>query len=194
MNHDTQNHQTTNHWARQKGRKATDEPVSKPGTEDECEVMDRPANPAKLVRQDWKGLYFSGHGLIALSAALFNYKFLNEIYLNSNRLSVIPAAIGTLRQLRFLDLSHNKLTAIPKEIGMCVFLETLILFDNDVKTLPYELGSLYKLEMLGIEGNPLDQSMKQDLMEKGTREFILQLRERAPGRHQSRFQRLRSSS
>ena len=123
-----------------------------------------------------------GHGILKLSEGIFGYKFLHEIYLNSNRLTQVPSAIGTLRQLRFLDLSHNQLTELPPELGMCVFLETLILFDNELRTLPNELGSLSQLEMLGIEGNPLDANIRQCLIEKGTKELILQLRENAPGK------------
>jgi CCR4-NOT transcription complex subunit 6 len=73
------------------------------------------------------------------------------------------------------------MTELPPELGMCVYLKHLLVFDNSIRTLPNELGSLYQLEMLGIEGNPLDAGMKQEIMEHGTKALIHHLREQAPG-------------
>lgn len=64
---------------------------------------------------------------------------------------------------------------------MCTYLKQLLLFNNNISELPYELGSLHMLDMLGIEGNPLDGGMKQEIMDKGTRSLINALRESAPG-------------
>lgn len=117
-----------------------------------------------------------------LAPPLFHYTFLKELYLAANKLSHIPAEFGQLRSLTLLDLSHNQITDIPPEMGMCTSLKQLFLFDNQIRTLPYELGSLFNLEALGIEGNPLDQDMKQELMDKGTKSLIGLLREQAPGK------------
>lgn len=73
------------------------------------------------------------------------------------------------------------LTELPPEIGMCVYLKNLLLFDNQIRTLPHEVGSLYQLEMLGIEGNPINPGIKQEIMEHGTKALIHQLLENAPG-------------
>jgi CCR4-NOT transcription complex subunit 6 len=132
-------------------------------------------------RQDWLSMDMSGLGLRIIATPLFSsYAFLNELYLASNKLSQLPAAIGQLRQLRHLDISSNHLTDLPPELGMCVYLKNLLIFDNNIRSLPGELGFLYQLEMLGIEGNPLENSIKQEIVERGTKSLIHHLREEAP--------------
>lgn len=138
------------------------------------------SNPT-TKRQDWHSMDLSGQGVRVLTAPLFNnYSFLTELYLSSNKISQLPIAIGNLRQLRHLDVSNNLLTDLPAELGMCVYLKNLLVFDNSIRTLPGELGSLYQLEMLGIEGNPLEAGMKQEIIERGTKALIHHLREQAP--------------
>lgn len=133
-------------------------------------------------RQEWFNMDMSGQGVRNLSLELFDhYAFLRELYLASNKLQHVPAALGQLRSLTLLDLSHNQITDVPAELGMCTSLKQLFLFDNQIRTLPFELGSLFNLEIIGVEGNPLDQDMKQELMEKGTKSLIGLLREQAPG-------------
>lgn len=131
-------------------------------------------------RQDWQNVDLSGHGLKSLSPVLFKYKFLNELYIASNKLTYLPPSIGQLRQLTLLDASHNQLSDLPAELGMCTLLRQLLLFDNHIRTLPYELGSLHLLEVLGIEGNPMDNDLKQEVMDRGTKSLITWLREQAP--------------
>ena len=112
-----------------------------------------------------------------LSMPLFNYTFLTELYIASNRITHLPAAIGQLRALRHLDASNNQLKDLPPELGMCVYLKHLFLFDNQLTTIPNELGSLHQLEILGIEGNRnLDPDIRSEIMEKGTKALIHQLR------------------
>jgi CCR4-NOT transcription complex subunit 6 len=135
-----------------------------------------------IKRQHWYSMDLSGQGLRVLATPLFNYDFLNELYVASNKITQIPTAIGQLRHLKHLDASNNLLTELPPELGMCVYLKNLLLFDNNIRTLPNELGSLYQLEMLGIEGNPLDTGMKQEIIENGTKALVHHLREQAPGR------------
>ncbi|PSR83349.1 Endonuclease/exonuclease/phosphatase [Coniella lustricola] len=131
-------------------------------------------------RQEWFNMDMSGQGVRHLSPDLFDhYAFLKELYLASNKLSHIPAALGQLRKLTLLELSHNQITEVPPELGMCTSLKQLFLFDNQIQTLPYEMGSLFNLDVLGIEGNPLDAELKQELMEKGTKSLISFLREQA---------------
>ncbi|KAI3395686.1 hypothetical protein diail_983 [Diaporthe ilicicola] len=131
-------------------------------------------------RQDWFNLDMSGQGLRNLATPCFNYSFLKELYLASNQLSRVPEEFGQLRCLTLLDLSHNNISEIPPEIGMCTSLKQLYLFDNAIRSLPYELGHLFNLEMLGVEGNPLEPGLKQEIMEKGTKSLIGLLREQAP--------------
>ncbi|KAG5975452.1 Glucose-repressible alcohol dehydrogenase transcriptional effector [Claviceps digitariae] len=134
----------------------------------------------ETTRQDWHNLDMSGQGLRNLALELFQYKFLNELYIASNKLTKLPKQIGELRQLRHLDASYNQISELPAELGMCTYLKHLLLFNNDIRDLPSEMGSLHLLEMLGIEGNPLDPAWKQELMEKGTKSVITSLKENAP--------------
>ncbi len=133
-----------------------------------------------MERQDWKALDLGGQGLHALSEHLFAYTFLDKLYINHNKLPRLPPAIGKLKLLQLLDASSNQLTVLPPEIGMLTNLKQLLLFDNQLTTLPYELGSLYQLEVLGIEGNPLQEDFKQIMMKDGTRALIVTLRDTPP--------------
>lgn len=133
-----------------------------------------------VERQDWKALDLGGQGLHALSNALFAYTFLDKLYINHNKLKRLPAAIGKLKLLQLLDASSNQLAELPPELGMLTNLRQLLVFDNKLSVLPFELGSLYKLEVVGVEGNPLEDSYKQILMKEGTRSLIMNLRDNSP--------------
>lgn len=139
-------------------------------------------------RQTWNALDFGGQGLRALSSSLFNYVFLEKLYLNHNKLRVLPPSIGLLRKLNHLDLSGNDLAELPEEIGMLTSLKKLYLFDNNIRTLPYEMGYLYRLETLGIEGNPLNDILKSQIMKEGTKGLIRYLREEMPGQLRHMFE------
>lgn len=143
----------------------------------------RPYNLDRDKRQDWHNIDMSGQGLRILAPTLFRYDFLKELYIASNKLTHLPSDIGRLRHLTILEASNNLLTELPPEIGMCTNLKNLFLFDNQISTLPYELGSLYLLDMLGIEGNPLNPKLKDEIVERGTKALINTLREQAPGQY-----------
>ena len=70
------------------------------------------------------------------------------------------------------------------ELGMLSNLKKLLLFDNNIRTLPYEMGYLYRLETLGIEGNPLNEVLKSQIMKDGTKALIKYLKEEMPGAFQ----------
>ncbi|KAI1774264.1 glucose-repressible alcohol dehydrogenase transcriptional effector [Hypoxylon cercidicola] len=148
----------------------------------ELEDRGRPVNVDKaLDRQDWLNIDFSGQGLKNISVMLFDhYAFLTELYLASNSLTRLPCEIGQLRSLRYLDVSHNQLTMLPPELGMCTPLRQLLLYNNNIQTIPSELGALHCLDLLGIQGNPLEQDLKQKLVDEGTKALISYLKEQAP--------------
>lgn len=156
---------------------------SQASADNDAEDRRRPTAITKpKQRQEWYNLDLSGQGLRAISSALFSYTFLQELYIASNKLSSLPPAIGELRQLTLLEASYNQISELPPEIGMCTQLKSLFLFENNIRTLPFELGSLSLLEMLGVEGNPLNADLKQEIMERGTKSLISLLREQAPGK------------
>lgn len=131
--------------------------------------------------QYWADLDMSGQGLMCLSPPLFrSYEFLLKLYINHNKLTTLPPAIRSLRQLRVLDVSSNMLTKLPPEIGMLHNLRYLFAFDNYLSTLPHQVGQLYQLEVIGLEGNPINQPIKEKLAQGGTKELVAELRESAP--------------
>lgn len=146
------------------------------------EERNRASQNTEIRRQDWMSLDIGGQGIRSLSPALFNYTFLDKLYLNYNKLTRISPAVGRLKCLSHLDISNNQLSELPPEIGMLVNLKTLLLFDNNLHSLPHEMGALYQLETLGIEGNPLEEELKHEMMEHGTKALITHLRETAPGK------------
>lgn len=175
----------SNHFARQRagenrGLTTASNVDTVAAEEEDNEERGRPYRQETVKRQDWHNMDLSGQGLRALASPLFNYGFLNELYIASNKLTQLPPAIGQLRHLRHLDASYNQITELPRELAMCVYLKKLLVFNNQIRILPNEIGSLYQLELLGIEGNPLDQAQKHAIMERGTKSLIENLREEAP--------------
>ncbi|KAF6826500.1 Glucose-repressible alcohol dehydrogenase transcriptional effector [Colletotrichum plurivorum] len=155
--------------------------TGKASGDDETDDRRRPYSVERTKeRQNWHNMDLSGQGLRNLAPALFRYQFLHDLFIASNRLQSLPPAIGQLRQLRYLNVSFNQIKTLPAELGMCTYLNQLLLFENQIQTLPFELGSLHLLEVLGIEGNPIDPDMKQEIMEKGTKSLINLLKEQAP--------------
>ena len=145
------------------------------------EERNRAGKTDEARRQDWMSLDIGGQGLRCLSPSLFGYTFLDKLYMNGNKLTALPAAIGRLKNLHHLDISNNQISELPPELGILVNLKTLLAFDNNLQSLPHELGALYQLDVIGIEGNPLEESLKAEIMRNGTRSLITQLREQAPG-------------
>lgn len=130
--------------------------------------------------QLWCHLDLSGQGLLNVSPKLFQYEFLESLYLSNNKLTAIPSVVLKLRGLRVLDLSHNRINEVPAELGLCYNLRYLYLFDNNVKTLPNEFRNLVELLFLGIEGNPIDLKIANMIAESGTKAFIRYLRDMKP--------------
>ncbi|KAK3826044.1 MAG: Endonuclease/exonuclease/phosphatase [Benniella sp.] len=130
--------------------------------------------------QQWTTLDLGGMGLKNISRELFQYKFLTALYINHNNLHQLSSEISRLTNLSILDASGNKLTAVPLELGMLTNLKELLLVDNGLITLPAELGTLYQLEILALEGNPLNESLKNLLQQEGTVAVINYLRENCP--------------
>lgn len=139
-------------------------------------IMQDDSTPAD---QTWTALDMGGQSLKVMHPSLLAFTFLTKLYLNHNKISFIPPMIGKLRNLAVLDLSQNELRELPPEIGMLVNLREFLLFDNHLETLPYEMGTLYQLQVLGIEGNPLDENLKSIIVEQGTGELIKFMRESA---------------
>ncbi|KAL8973164.1 MAG: hypothetical protein Q9183_000127 [Haloplaca sp. 2 TL-2023] len=179
---------TPHHHCRKEGVSRVNKGAAEPSPENSPKVgndeeRNRATSKGEISRQDWNAMDLSGQGLRALSPSLFcDYRFLAKLFVDNNRLTRLDPSLGGLKSLTHLDASNNQLTEIPEEIGMLVNLKQLLLFDNNIHSLPSEIGYLYKLEMLGVEGNPLDDDLKEEIMRKGSKALITHLREHtAPG-------------
>lgn len=128
----------------------------------------------------WSMLDLGGQSLKNVSPRIGTYSFLTQLYLCNNHLIHLPSEIGSLRQLTILDVSSNNLSSLPRELGKLTSLRELRLFDNSLITLPYELGNLYQLSVLGLDGNPLDISIREKIIEEGTTALIRTLRDTCP--------------
>lgn len=131
-------------------------------------------------KQLWCHLDLSGQGLLNISPKMFQYDFLESLYLNNNKLTTVPSIILKLRGLRVLDLSHNRISEVPGDLGLCYNLRYLYLFDNNIKSLPSDFRNLIELLFLGIEGNPIDLKQANLLAEKGTKALIRHFRDLEP--------------
>jgi CCR4-NOT transcription complex subunit 6 len=146
-------------------------------------IMEAPRPTAIRPPQNtWNSLDMGGVNIKNLppTSGLFSFTFLINLYLNHNALSTVPGEICKLRHLEVLDLSGNSLTLVPPELGMLTQLKELYLFDNHIVTLPPELGSLHQLQTLGVEGNPLDTSLKNIVQKDGTSALVSFLRDSCP--------------
>lgn len=145
-------------------------------------IAEAPRPTAKPPENTWNSLDMGGVNIktIPPTSGLFTFTFLINLYLNHNALSSVPPEISKLRHLEVLDLSGNALTAVPPEMGMLTQLKELYLFDNQIVALPPELGSLHQLQTLGVEGNPLDTSLKTIVQKDGTPALISFLRDSCP--------------
>ncbi|CAG8480962.1 1422_t:CDS:2 [Funneliformis mosseae] len=127
--------------------------------------------------QQWMTIDLGGMGLKNISKELFRYHFLTTLYISHNNLTYVSPEVSKLRCLTILDMSGNKLSVLPSELGMLTNLKELLLFDNMLVTLPFELGTLYQLETLGLEGNPINETIKSILQKDGTSAVIHFLRD-----------------
>jgi CCR4-NOT transcription complex subunit 6 len=115
-----------------------------------------------------------------IGQSLFAVEYLTTLYINHNQLTSIPPEISRLRHLVLLDISSNQLISLPPELGMLSSLRELHAFDNRLETIPPEFGTLHQLEMLGVEGNPLQPSLRAILQKDGTPALIAYLRDSCP--------------
>ena len=138
------------------------------------------ATGANKDKQTWSTIDMGGLALKNIANEVYRYSFLTSLFINHNSLTTISSDIVKLRHLTVLDASGNKLTSVPPELGMLTSLRELFLFDNNLVTLPPELGTLHQLEMLGIEGNPLQDNLRTLFQREGTTAVIAYLRDSCP--------------
>lgn len=128
----------------------------------------------------WSQMDMGGLKLKNLCDDVFRYTFLTSLFINHNQLTSISPAVVQLKNLSVLDASGNRLIMLPPELGMLTELRELYLFDNQLTMLPPELGTLYRLQFLGIEGNPLQENLKDIMKQDGVQALIAYLRDSCP--------------
>lgn len=138
------------------------------------------SNPPSDSEQTWTTIDMGGLGLKNLSLQIYKYDFLTSLFINHNSLTSLSSSIIQLKHLTVLDASGNQLVSLPSELGMLSCLRELFLFDNHLINLPPELGFLHQLELLGIEGNPLNQNLRELIVREGTISLINYLRDSCP--------------
>lgn len=138
------------------------------------------SNGTSKEKQTWSTIDMGGLALKNIANEVYRYSFLTSLFINHNSLTTISPDIVKLRHLTVLDASGNKLNSVPPELGMLTSLRELFLFDNNLVTLPPELGTLHQLEMLGIEGNPLQENLRTLFQREGTGAVIAYLRDSCP--------------
>ncbi|GAA5944757.1 hypothetical protein JCM3775_006489 [Rhodotorula graminis] len=134
----------------------------------------------KEGKNTWTTIDMGGMNLKNLSSALFRYSFLTTLYIPHNALTELPPAICKLENLTLLDASSNKLSTLPAELGLLTRLRDLFLFDNHLSSLPPQLGTLHLLDTLGVEGNPLPETLRSLVEKDGTAALIAYLRDSCP--------------
>jgi len=117
-------------------------------------------------------LNLSSNQLIELPESLGNLPNLQILWLNNNQLTALPESLGNLQNLNRLYLFNNQLTALPESLGNLQNLTELWLNNNQLTALPEGLfseGKLPKLDVLHIEGNPLDDTTRDNFLTQNTR-------------------------
>ena len=95
--------------------------------------------------------------LTAIPTEVFDFVWINKLYLRYNQLNEIPDSISYLQNLSRLDLSGNQLSEIPDSIFHLQNLSRLDLTNNQLSKIPDSISHLQNLSELNLNYNKLSE-------------------------------------
>ena len=114
--------------------------------------------PPEIFDFSWlEALYLSNNRLSEIPDSISLLQNLSTLYLSNNRLSELPNSISLLQNLSKLDLSENQLRELPNSISLLQNLSTLFLNDNQLREIPDSISLLQNLLGLTLNDNQLRQ-------------------------------------
>lgn len=102
-----------------------------------------------------KEIHLSGLNLAEIPAEVFDFPYLEALYVDDNQIRTVSPKISQLKNLRIFNAARNKLKSIPKEILSLKSLEYLNLAHNELVEMPQEIHSFKELRELRIDNNNL---------------------------------------
>lgn len=120
-----------------------------------CEKM--PHSPIILTNESKvvKEIHLSGLNLSDIPQEIYDFSYLEALYIDNNNIRCISPKIANLKNLRILNAANNNINYVPKEILKLKSLHILNLANNDLKELPDNMHSFRELRELRVENNKL---------------------------------------
>jgi internalin A len=116
------------------------------------------AIPSEVFDFVWlERLYLRNNQLRELPDSIGNLQNLSKLDLSDNQLSELPDSITLLQNLSILDLIYNQLSELPDSITLLQNLSILYLNFNQLIELPDSIGNLQNLSILYLRGNQLSE-------------------------------------
>ena len=109
----------------------------------------------RLDLSNWNTYISNEEKLTVIPAEIFDFAWLEELYLTNNRLTEIPDSISRLQNLSALFLSENRLREIPDFISRLQNLSRLYLGSNQLREIPDSISRLQNLSKLDLSENQL---------------------------------------
>lgn len=135
-------------------------------------------------------LDLSGNMLTEVDSSISKLTSLTRLVLENNELQTLPESIGDMPNLQKLDVSSNSLEKLPESLGQSRSLRELDAKHNKLRSLPPTLGHVKTLQRLELDGNPLEQTVAQNV-DAGIVQLLKFLREEEERRKQEELERLK---
>lgn len=104
-----------------------------------------------------EALYIDGNRIQSISPKIANLKNLKLLNAANNQLESIPPEILKLKKLHYLNLAHNHLSSLPKNTYHLRELRELWLNNNNLADIDLDISKMGVLSRLYISGNLLEK-------------------------------------